>query len=102
MVHAPLFAPPDRRRAAVARRHHARSGCRSARARLGSPVASARGRVWFAKDDAFDRQFRDRCLADHAAAALGELADWAIYGRNLTGEGANWITVGLTVRIGDN
>jgi hypothetical protein len=25
-----------------------------------------------------------------------------IYGRNLTGEGANWITVGLTVRIGDN
>jgi hypothetical protein len=29
--------------------------------------------------------------------------DWdLIYGRNLTGEGANWITVGLTVRIGDN
>jgi hypothetical protein len=25
-----------------------------------------------------------------------------IYGRNLLGEGANWITVGLTVRIGDN
>jgi hypothetical protein len=25
-----------------------------------------------------------------------------IYGRNLTGEGANWITVGLTVRTGDN
>ncbi len=25
-----------------------------------------------------------------------------IYGRNLTGEGANWITVALTVRIGDN
>jgi hypothetical protein len=25
-----------------------------------------------------------------------------IYGRNLAGEGANWITVGLTVRIGDN
>jgi hypothetical protein len=29
--------------------------------------------------------------------------DWdLIYGRNLTGEGANWITVALTVRIGDN
>jgi hypothetical protein len=25
-----------------------------------------------------------------------------VYGRNLTGEVANWITVGLTVRIGDN
>jgi hypothetical protein len=25
-----------------------------------------------------------------------------IYGRNLLGEGANWITVGLTARIGDN
>jgi hypothetical protein len=25
-----------------------------------------------------------------------------IYGRNLTGEGANWFTVALTVRIGDN
>jgi hypothetical protein len=23
-----------------------------------------------------------------------------IYGRNLTGEGANWITVGLTMRTG--
>jgi hypothetical protein len=29
--------------------------------------------------------------------------DWdLIYGRNLTGEGANWITLGLTIRIGDN
>jgi hypothetical protein len=28
--------------------------------------------------------------------------DWdVIYGRNLTGEGANWVTLGLTVRIGD-
>ena len=28
--------------------------------------------------------------------------DWdLIYGRNLTGEGANWITLALTVRIGD-
>ena len=26
----------------------------------------------------------------------------AIYGRNLTGEGANWITVALTIRIGAN
>jgi hypothetical protein len=25
-----------------------------------------------------------------------------IYGRNLTGEGANWVTVALTLRIGDN
>jgi hypothetical protein len=29
--------------------------------------------------------------------------DWdLIYGRNLLSEGSNWITVGLTVRIGDN
>jgi len=29
--------------------------------------------------------------------------DWdLIYGRNLAGEGANWITLGLTVRTGDN
>ena len=29
--------------------------------------------------------------------------DWDfIYGRNLLGEGSNWITVGLTIRIGDN
>jgi hypothetical protein len=25
-----------------------------------------------------------------------------IYGRNITGEGVNWFTVALTVRIGDN
>jgi hypothetical protein len=25
-----------------------------------------------------------------------------IYGRNLTGEGANWITFALTLRVGDN
>jgi hypothetical protein len=25
-----------------------------------------------------------------------------IYGRNLLGEWSNWITVGLTVRIGEN
>jgi hypothetical protein len=29
--------------------------------------------------------------------------DWdLIYGRNLTGEGANWLTLALTFRIGDN
>jgi hypothetical protein len=29
--------------------------------------------------------------------------DWdLIYGRNLTGEGANWITLALTVRLGEN
>ena len=28
--------------------------------------------------------------------------DWdVIYGRNLTGEGANWITLALTVRVGE-
>jgi uncharacterized protein (DUF924 family) len=31
---------------------------------------------WFAKDDAFDRRFRDRFLAAHEAAARGELAGW--------------------------
>jgi hypothetical protein len=25
-----------------------------------------------------------------------------IYGRNLTGEGARWLTLGLTIRVGDN
>lgn len=33
--------------------------------------------LWFAKDEAFDRRFRDRFLAAHEAAARGELADWA-------------------------
>ena len=29
--------------------------------------------------------------------------DWdVIYGRNLTGEGANWVTFALTIRLGDN
>ena len=29
--------------------------------------------------------------------------DWdVIYGRNLTGEGANWVTVALTIRTGDD
>jgi uncharacterized protein (DUF924 family) len=32
--------------------------------------------LWFAKDDAFDRRFRDRFLAVHEAAARGELAGW--------------------------
>ena len=33
--------------------------------------------LWFAKDDTFDRRFRDRFLASHEAAARGELAGWA-------------------------
>ena len=32
---------------------------------------------WFAKDEAFDRRFRDRFLAAHEAAARGELGGWA-------------------------
>jgi uncharacterized protein (DUF924 family) len=32
--------------------------------------------LWFAKDDAFDRRFRDRFLRDHESAARGELAHW--------------------------
>lgn len=31
---------------------------------------------WFAKDPAFDRRFRERFLADHEAAARGELEHW--------------------------
>jgi uncharacterized protein (DUF924 family) len=31
---------------------------------------------WFRKDDAFDREFRDRFLATHEAAARGELQAW--------------------------
>ena len=32
--------------------------------------------LWFAKDDAFDRKFRERFLALHEAAARGELNGW--------------------------
>jgi uncharacterized protein (DUF924 family) len=32
---------------------------------------------WYRKDDAFDRDFRDRYLATHEAAARGELGAWA-------------------------
>ena len=32
---------------------------------------------WFAKDDAFDADFRERFAAHYAAAARGELADWS-------------------------
>jgi uncharacterized protein (DUF924 family) len=31
---------------------------------------------WFRKDDAFDREFRERFLAAHEAASRGELDDW--------------------------
>jgi hypothetical protein len=35
--------------------------------------------------------------------SLTKRIDWdLIYGRNLTGEGANWITLGLTVRTSPN
>lgn len=33
-------------------------------------------RRWFARDDAFDADFRDRFLAIHEAAAAGALAHW--------------------------
>lgn len=33
-------------------------------------------RLWFAKDDAFDRRFRERFLFLHEAAARGELMGW--------------------------
>ncbi|MGH8530954.1 MAG: DUF924 family protein [Nevskiales bacterium] len=32
--------------------------------------------MWFAKDADFDRRFRERFLAQHEAAARGELFDW--------------------------
>jgi uncharacterized protein (DUF924 family) len=31
---------------------------------------------WFAKDDSFDRDIRERFLATHEAAAQGKLSDW--------------------------
>ena len=31
---------------------------------------------WFTKDDAFDRDIRERFLATHEAAAEGKLSDW--------------------------
>jgi uncharacterized protein (DUF924 family) len=33
--------------------------------------------LWFAKDAAFDRRFRDRFLSLHEAAAIGALENWA-------------------------
>jgi uncharacterized protein (DUF924 family) len=39
--------------------------------------------LWFAKDDAFDRRFRDRFLSGYEAAARGELSGWVA-----TAEGA--------------
>jgi uncharacterized protein (DUF924 family) len=32
--------------------------------------------LWFAKDEAFDRRFRERFLLDHESAARGEYAPW--------------------------
>jgi uncharacterized protein (DUF924 family) len=32
--------------------------------------------LWFAKDDNFDRRFRERFLREHESAARGELAHW--------------------------
>jgi uncharacterized protein (DUF924 family) len=32
--------------------------------------------MWFAKDDGFDRRFRERFLSAHEAAARGELEQW--------------------------
>jgi uncharacterized protein (DUF924 family) len=32
--------------------------------------------LWFAKDAAFDRKFRERFLLDHEAAARGDLSSW--------------------------
>lgn len=32
--------------------------------------------LWFAKDEAFDKRFRDRFITAHEAAARGELAGW--------------------------
>jgi uncharacterized protein (DUF924 family) len=32
--------------------------------------------LWFAKDEAFDRRFRERFLSSHEAAARGELDGW--------------------------
>jgi uncharacterized protein (DUF924 family) len=32
--------------------------------------------LWFAKDEAFDRRFRERFLLDHEAAARGEYEHW--------------------------
>jgi uncharacterized protein (DUF924 family) len=34
-------------------------------------------KLWFAKDPAFDRRFRERFLSAYEAAARGELEDWA-------------------------
>ncbi len=57
-------------------------------AELAAPLSDAEARevfdfwraagpaLWFAKDAAFDARFRERFLADHEAAARGELEHW--------------------------
>jgi len=53
---------------------------------MANPIASPQSVVafwreagsdkWYEKDDAFDREIRERFLATHEAAAQGRLADW--------------------------
>jgi len=46
---------------------------------FGVPASPERGRSrksWFAKDDAFDAEIRDRFLDVHERAAAGELSEW--------------------------
>lgn len=81
-VMQPVLASATELRAEAPARDAGGSAALSARV----PVAEAAGVVqfwrdagpglWFAKDDAFDRRFRERFLSLHEAAARGGLADW--------------------------
>ena len=41
--------------------------------------------LWFAKDEEFDRRFRERLLSTHEAAARGDLDDWLRHGHGRAG-----------------
>lgn len=47
----------------------------------GGPAGSGYRKVWFERDEAFDREIRERFVDDHERAAAGELDDWRASGR---------------------
>ncbi len=76
------LAEPDRQKA-EARRSPAKSptAAEEVPAEAQAVVAFWRAAgpgLWFAKDEAFDRRFRERFLPAHEAATRGALAGWAV------------------------
>ena len=75
------LAEPDRQEAEVRRSPAKSPSATEVPAEAAAVVAFWRAAgpgLWFAKDEAFDRRFRERFLAAHEAATRGELAGWAV------------------------